>query len=87
MNSDALIVDLRNRGVELTVDGDHLRYRAPRGTLSADDLATLRSHKSEIHPTTCYTISSWTIFSCALFDDSFNRDPLCNNYLSSGGFR
>ena len=40
--------DLRRRGIELTTDGEMLRYRAPRGTLTADVLAQLREHKSDL---------------------------------------
>ena len=48
MNPAALLSDLRSRGVELTADGDHLRYRAPRGVLSSGRLLELKSQKVEI---------------------------------------
>ena len=48
MNPATLISDLRRRGVELTAEGDRLHYRAPRGVLSPELLADLRSHKPEI---------------------------------------
>ena len=48
MNSATLLSDLRRRGVELTAEGDRLHYRAPRGVLSPNLLADLRSHKTEI---------------------------------------
>ena len=48
MNSATLLSDLWRRGVELTAEGDRLRYRAPRGVLSHELLAELRSHKPEI---------------------------------------
>ena len=48
MSAAALLSDLRRRGVELTADGDQLRYRAPRGVLSPDVLADLRTHKREL---------------------------------------
>ena len=48
MNPAALLSDLHSRGVELTAEGDRLRYRAPRGALSPELLADLRSHKAEI---------------------------------------
>ncbi len=48
MNPATLLSDLRRRGVELTAEGDRLRYRAPRGVLSPELLDDLRSHKREI---------------------------------------
>ena len=45
MTAAALLSSLRLRGVELTAEGDQLRYRAPRGTLRPTDLETLRAHK------------------------------------------
>ena len=48
MNPATLLSDLRRRGIELTAEGDRLRYRAPRGVLSPKLLADLRSHKAEI---------------------------------------
>ena len=48
MNPATLLSDLRRRGVELTAEGDRLRYRAPRGVLSPELLADLRSHKREL---------------------------------------
>ncbi len=48
MSAFTLIADLRRRGVELTAEGDRLRYRAPRGVLSPELLADLRSHKLEL---------------------------------------
>ncbi len=48
MNPATLLSDLRRRGVELTAEGDRLHYRAPRGVLSPELLADLRSHKLEL---------------------------------------
>ena len=43
-----LMADLKQRGVELAVDGDRLRWRAPEGVVTADVIETLRSHKPEV---------------------------------------
>lgn len=48
MNPATLLSDLRRRGVELTAEGDRLRYRAARGVLSPELLADLRSNKKEL---------------------------------------
>ena len=48
MNPAVLVSDLRGRGVELTVDGGDIRYRAPRGLLTPDVLAQLREHKRDV---------------------------------------
>ena len=48
MNPATLLADLRHRGIELTAEGDRLRYRAPRGVLSPELIADLRSHKREL---------------------------------------
>lgn len=47
MSSDFL-QDLQRRGVTLWIDGERLRYRAPRGTLMPGDLEALRKHKTEL---------------------------------------
>jgi len=46
----ALLRALRDAGVTLTVDGDRLKYRAPKGTLTAD----LREALTEVKPTVLY---------------------------------
>ena len=39
---------LRIRGVELWVEGDRLRYNAPRGIINDDVLSELRKRKGEL---------------------------------------
>jgi hypothetical protein len=53
-----LIDHLVDRGIEIVVVGDKLRWRAPDGTMTDDDIAILREHKQAIvaahrptHPT------------------------------------
>ena len=48
VNVAALIEEFKLRGVALWVNGDRLGYRSPKGVLTKDDLAALRSHKDEI---------------------------------------
>ena len=48
MNVADLLSDLHELGVELAVDGDRLRYSAPKGVLSEHLLTELAAHKSEI---------------------------------------
>ena len=48
MTPQALLADLRALGVELTAEGDQLRYRAPSGTMTPDLRRQLRSHKAEL---------------------------------------
>ena len=49
MNAAALVDDLRvQRGVELSVDGDDLCCRGPRGWHDPELLADLRAHKPEL---------------------------------------
>lgn len=43
-----LLDELRRRNVELTIDGDRLRYRAPAGALTQELLAQLRSHRAAV---------------------------------------
>lgn len=43
-----LVRHLRERGVVLTVNGDRINYRAPAGTLTDADKASLAAHKREI---------------------------------------
>ena len=47
MTAGHLVAELRDRGVELRVDGDLLRCR-PKSALSAEDLAKLRARKQEV---------------------------------------
>jgi amino acid adenylation domain-containing protein len=44
----ALLSDLRGKGASVWVDGGDLRYRAPKGILSATDLSRLREYKLDI---------------------------------------
>lgn len=39
---------LRSRGITLTVENDQLRYRAPRGAVSAQEVEWLRARKAEL---------------------------------------
>jgi amino acid adenylation domain-containing protein len=45
-----LLIELRRVGVHLWVEGDQIRYRAPKGVLSADRLAELKSRKADVLP-------------------------------------
>ena len=47
MNADALLVDLRARGVVLVAEGDRLRCR-PRSLLTPADLIVLQANKPAI---------------------------------------
>jgi hypothetical protein len=44
----AFLSGLQSRGVELVADGNQLRYRAPKGILTADDLDLLNASKASI---------------------------------------
>ena len=45
MNPAEVLSELRGRGVVLALDGDWLRWRAPKGTMTPDLLARIREHK------------------------------------------
>ncbi len=47
MNARTLLAELRNRGVELVMDGDRLQYR-PRSGVTPDLLDRLRANKSAL---------------------------------------
>ena len=58
MSTPDVIDHLVDRGIEITVDGDKLRWRAPAGTMTDEDIALLLEHKIAIiaahrptHPT------------------------------------
>ena len=58
MSTPDVIDHLVDRGIEITVDGDKLRWRAPAGTMTDVDIALLRENKQAIvaahrptHPT------------------------------------
>ena len=42
------LVSMRLRGVRIWIDGQYVRYRAPRGELAADDVSELRALKPQI---------------------------------------
>jgi hypothetical protein len=48
MTLTALLGDLRRRGVELTADGDRLRFRAPVGALTQEERTALSDRKTEV---------------------------------------
>jgi hypothetical protein len=48
MNLEKLLADLRRRGVALTIDGNDLRFRAPKGALTVADRSALAEWKQEI---------------------------------------
>ena len=48
MTVEFLLTELRRRGVELAVDDDQLRYRAPRGILTAELRTVLIARKVEL---------------------------------------
>ena len=48
MIATEVLAELRHRGVELFVADGVLRYRAPRGVLTPELLATLSAHKAEL---------------------------------------
>ncbi len=45
MTAEELLADFKNRGVTLLRKGTRIRYRAPKGTLKAEDLDALRAVK------------------------------------------
>jgi len=44
----ALLGEMEQRGIELWIEGESLRYRAPQGTLTPELLDRLRAHKQEL---------------------------------------
>ncbi|QSQ14850.1 MupA/Atu3671 family FMN-dependent luciferase-like monooxygenase [Myxococcus landrumensis] len=48
MRVDELVADLSRQGVTLWAEGERLRYRAPKGALSAESLALLTTHKAAL---------------------------------------
>jgi len=48
VTAEALLQELQSRGVQLTPEGDRIRYRAPRGALTPELRARLSEHKGEV---------------------------------------
>ena len=48
MTAAEMIFDLRSKGINLWVEGNNLRYRAPKGALTADLRSRLAERKTEI---------------------------------------
>jgi len=53
MKAIELLTSLRQSGVKVWIDGDHLRYRAPEGVLTASTRSQLAEHKREIMALLC----------------------------------
>ena len=47
-DAQCLLQELQRRDIQITVDGDHLRYDAPDGAMTAELLAQVRQHKPAI---------------------------------------
>jgi amino acid adenylation domain-containing protein len=47
-NIDGLLIELRSRGIQLWLEGERLRYKAPKDALTADLLDRLKINKTEI---------------------------------------
>jgi len=43
-----LLAGLRRRGIDLRAEGDRLRWRAPQGVVTPDDVGRLRDAKPEL---------------------------------------
>ena len=48
MSAAALIAELSGRGIELTITGDRVRWRAPKGAMTGEMIEALRLHKSAV---------------------------------------
>lgn len=48
MSTAEIVQSFHDRGITLYLDGERLRYRAKRGTLTAEDKARIRAHKAAI---------------------------------------
>lgn len=48
MSAVLSLPDLKARGIELSVNGEKLRYRAPAGIITADVLAALKASKPQL---------------------------------------
>ena len=48
MNATSLLSDIQARGVHLEVEAGALKYRAPKGAITPDLLASLKAHKADL---------------------------------------
>lgn len=48
MSIEELLLSYRQKGVELSLNGDKLKFSAPKGTLTEDDKAVLKENKARI---------------------------------------
>ncbi len=48
MSAQTLLDGLQGRGASFRANGDWLRWRAPVGVMTEDDLSALREHKPEL---------------------------------------
>ncbi len=85
MNTQELLQELSQRETELWVDGEQLRYRVPKGTLTPALLKELKQHKQEIlqllrqgnHPAKTYPLSQgqralWFLYKLAPESVAYN---------------
>ncbi len=50
MNTATLLAEAQRRGIQLYVEGPTLRYQAPKGALTAELRAELKTHKTKLLP-------------------------------------
>ena len=48
MTAVAILEEAKQRGIVLEAQGEELRYRAPRGSLTPDLLEAMKEHKAEL---------------------------------------
>ena len=84
--ADALLADLRSRGVELETDGARIRWR-PASLVSAPEAALIRAHRAELiarlgDPGGADALRRCP--ACRRFLDSRRRCPKCFDRLCAG---
>ena len=72
-----LLIELRRVGVHLWVEGDQIRYRAPKGVLSADRLAELKQKLFLIFLEPVHIHGPYAFFCCRLISacSLFSAEP------------
>ena len=48
MSAQELLTDLQSKGIQITADGDRLKIKAPRGTVTPELRERLAAHKPDI---------------------------------------
>src|SRR5689334_24355361 len=77
-----ILQTMHKKGVRLWSDGGRLHYEAPKGSLTSEDLASIRAHRSELSRLLEVATRTQDIAPKQVFRDRRDRAPLTFSQVS-----